>query len=263
MTYLTKAQYFDFDICDIHADIKNSYDEQLIEQLAQSMLDTGTLIYPLIVKKITLTSYELVSNELGYLAAQRAEQLDPRRGEMVAGYLIEEENVDEFTKQLLAQAALFDSIHATAPEVQPEPAKVLSFNVHRQAKLNREHPVIPIKQAKRVKEARTLNSYATPQIKEETAEQWAKEDTKDAPTKVNRKSRFGKLLQSAEEWSDSVNKFDKKVESCSKKVQKKLEEVAKTPTSKTLDLCLNLSENYDEWASNFDQMVQELDNTTK
>lgn len=72
----------------------SSFDSGQIEQLAQQILKAEGIVNPLILRRDSLESYEVVDGYFEYYAAVRARELDPRKGEMISAYILEPENDD-------------------------------------------------------------------------------------------------------------------------------------------------------------------------
>jgi ParB family chromosome partitioning protein len=66
----------------------------------QSILESKGVINPIVVRRIDLFHYELVSGVLEYYAAVRAREIDPREGENITVFIMEPENEEALTKQL-------------------------------------------------------------------------------------------------------------------------------------------------------------------
>lgn len=71
-----------------------SFDEEKINRLAEQILKAEGIISPLIVRRTSLESYELVEGDFEYFAAVKAREIDPRKGETISAYIIEPENDD-------------------------------------------------------------------------------------------------------------------------------------------------------------------------
>jgi predicted nucleic acid-binding OB-fold protein len=79
---------------------RSNFSANDIEQTAQSILDAEGIINPMVVKRTGVESYEVVSGHFEYYAAVRAREIDPRKGEMISAYIIEEDKELAITKQL-------------------------------------------------------------------------------------------------------------------------------------------------------------------
>ncbi|NET10988.1 MAG: hypothetical protein F6K16_41155 [Symploca sp. SIO2B6] len=79
----------DVDVKDIQCDRQRSeFDENKIDELASYILETGTLVKPLLLKQNTFDSYTLLDGYLEYYAAVRARERDPRQAETVNAIVI-------------------------------------------------------------------------------------------------------------------------------------------------------------------------------
>lgn len=81
---------------------RSNFKVDQLETLAQSILETGGLLSPLLLKQTGAETYEVLAGDLEYYAAVRAKELDPRKGEMVNAFVIPPEQQDA----AVAQAAL-------------------------------------------------------------------------------------------------------------------------------------------------------------
>jgi hypothetical protein len=71
-----------------------------LEQAAKLILSSEGVVNPIIVRRNGLQSYEVVDGDFEYYAANRARELDPRKGEMIGVFIIEPENEDNLTQQI-------------------------------------------------------------------------------------------------------------------------------------------------------------------
>jgi hypothetical protein len=82
-------EYYLVDISSIKSTAPQSeFDISQVESLAQSILSTGRLLSPLLLKQAGHDSYEVLSGDLEYYAALRAKEIDPRKGEVVSAFVI-------------------------------------------------------------------------------------------------------------------------------------------------------------------------------
>jgi len=79
------AEYYLSPVDQISASIKKGkYPGKDVDALANEILKAGMLVRPVVVKATGPNQYKLVSGEFEYLAARRAQQLNPRAAEMVS-----------------------------------------------------------------------------------------------------------------------------------------------------------------------------------
>ncbi|WP_414755814.1 hypothetical protein [Anabaena sp. CCY 9910] len=71
-----------------------------LEQAAQLILNSEGVVNPIIVRRNGLQSYEVVDGDFEYYAAARAREIDPRKGEMIGVFIIEEENEEALIEQI-------------------------------------------------------------------------------------------------------------------------------------------------------------------
>ncbi|MDB9313201.1 helix-hairpin-helix domain-containing protein [Spirulina sp. CS-785/01] len=102
---------------------KSQYSQTQINTLAEQILASEGLINPLIVKRTSLESYQLVEGVLEYYAAVRAREMDPRRGEMINAFIVEGEKAESLQTQvhLLRQPKTPQPV--TPPTATPPPVE--------------------------------------------------------------------------------------------------------------------------------------------
>jgi ParB family chromosome partitioning protein len=71
-----------------------------LEQAGRLILDSEGVINPIVVRRTSLQSYEVVDGDFEYYAAVRAREIDPRKGEMIGVFIIEPDNEEVLTKQV-------------------------------------------------------------------------------------------------------------------------------------------------------------------
>jgi hypothetical protein len=94
-------EYYLVDVSSIKSTAPQSeFDTAQVESLAQSILSTGRLLSPLLLKQAGHDSYEVLSGNLEYYAALRAKEIDPRKGEVVSAFVISPKLQDAALEQL-------------------------------------------------------------------------------------------------------------------------------------------------------------------
>ena len=73
-----------------------------IEEAAKLILASEGVINPIVVRRTSLKSYEVVDGAFEYYAAARAREIDPKKGEMIGVFIIEEDNEELLTQQIKA-----------------------------------------------------------------------------------------------------------------------------------------------------------------
>ncbi len=81
-----------------YSDIKKH--EDIVNRLANIILESGGIVNPLFVKKLGFDSYELIYGEIEYYAAVKASEIDPKKGEMIAAFVIEDEQQELIRQQI-------------------------------------------------------------------------------------------------------------------------------------------------------------------
>ncbi|WP_414550420.1 ParB N-terminal domain-containing protein [Anabaena sp. CCY 0017] len=79
---------------------RSIFSDDELEKAAQSILESEGVINPIVVRRTSLKSYELIDGVFEYYAAVRAREIDPRQGEMISVFIIEPENEEFLTKQV-------------------------------------------------------------------------------------------------------------------------------------------------------------------
>ncbi|MCC5615527.1 hypothetical protein LC605_10685 [Nostoc sp. CHAB 5836] len=79
---------------------RSNFADDDIEQAAQLILESEGVINPIVVRRTSLQSFEVVDGDFEYYAAARAREIDIRKGEMIGVFIIESENEETLTKQV-------------------------------------------------------------------------------------------------------------------------------------------------------------------
>ncbi|MDF5727514.1 MAG: ParB N-terminal domain-containing protein [Rhizonema sp. PD38] len=79
---------------------RSNFSDDDIEQAAKLILELEGVINPIVVRRTSLQSYEVIDGEFEYHAAARAREIDPRKGEMIGVFIIEPENEELIRKQV-------------------------------------------------------------------------------------------------------------------------------------------------------------------
>ncbi|MEA5534946.1 hypothetical protein [Crocosphaera sp. XPORK-15E] len=79
---------------------RSNFNEEDIEKASQAILDAEGIINPIILEKTDLESYEVFSGYFEYYAAVRAREIDPRKGEMIGAFIMENDKEDAIKKQI-------------------------------------------------------------------------------------------------------------------------------------------------------------------
>lgn len=80
--------------------LRSLFSEDKLELAAQLILESEGVINPIVVRRTSLKSFEVVDGDFEYYAATRAREIDPRKGEMIGVYIIEPENEETLLKQV-------------------------------------------------------------------------------------------------------------------------------------------------------------------
>jgi uncharacterized coiled-coil protein SlyX len=90
---------------------RSNFTDNELEQAARLILEAEGVINPIVLHRTSLESYEVVDGHFEYYAAARAREIDPRKGEMIGAFIIEDEN-EEVIK---GQVKLLRQPKATVP----------------------------------------------------------------------------------------------------------------------------------------------------
>jgi polyhydroxyalkanoate synthesis regulator phasin len=96
-----------------------------IDTLAQSILSSGGLLSPLLLKQTGIESYEVLAGDLEYYAAARAKELNPRAAEMVNAFVVPNDLAETAIKQL---ETLKKASAIQPPASKPAEAKLTKGN---------------------------------------------------------------------------------------------------------------------------------------
>lgn len=95
------------DVADITSDRPLSdFSEDLIEKLAEAILKNGGLVRPLLLKSGGRGKYEVLAGHMEYWGSVRAREKNPRRGEMINAFVVDQTSASAATNQL----SLFDGL---------------------------------------------------------------------------------------------------------------------------------------------------------
>jgi ParB family chromosome partitioning protein len=81
---------------------RSNFSESELERAAQLILKAEGIINPLVIRRTSLESYEVVGGDFEYHVAARAREIDPRKGEMIGAFIIEPENEEVLLEQIKA-----------------------------------------------------------------------------------------------------------------------------------------------------------------
>ncbi|MBN3889033.1 MAG: hypothetical protein HWQ43_07610 [Nostoc sp. JL31] len=79
---------------------RSTFADDELEQAAQLILESEGVVNPIVVRRTSLQSFEVVDGDFEYYAAARAREIDIRKGEMIGVFIIESENEETLTKQV-------------------------------------------------------------------------------------------------------------------------------------------------------------------
>jgi len=97
------SEYYLVDVKSISSNVPRSqFPTDEIETLAQSILDAGGLLSPLLLKQTGAESYQVLAGDRQYYAAVRAKEINPRQAETVNAFVVPEDLTDTAVEQFAA-----------------------------------------------------------------------------------------------------------------------------------------------------------------
>lgn len=79
---------------------RETFSELELEQVAKLSLEASGLINPMVLRRTSMQSYEVVDGHFEYYAAVKAKELEPMKGEMIPAFLLEPENEEVLLEQV-------------------------------------------------------------------------------------------------------------------------------------------------------------------
>lgn len=98
----------------------------MIERLADSILENGGLVRPLVLRQKGPGKYEVADGHMEYWAAVRARKKDPRRGETINAFVVEQKSAEAAARQLSIVSGLKQDVSAPAAG-REEPRETAEF----------------------------------------------------------------------------------------------------------------------------------------
>lgn len=112
------------------------FNEADLDTLADSILESGGILKPLVLKKIGFEKYEVIDGHFEYYAAVRAREKNPNRGEIVNAFIIPAEKEDAALNQVAFLKGLDSPEKIVPPDEKNEIGKLLVQNKQIYAMLN-------------------------------------------------------------------------------------------------------------------------------
>jgi ParB-like chromosome segregation protein Spo0J len=79
---------------------RSSFGDDELEQAANLILEAAGVINPIVIRRSSINSFEVVDGHFEYHAAARAKEIEPHKAEMIGAFIIESENEEALTKQV-------------------------------------------------------------------------------------------------------------------------------------------------------------------
>ncbi len=101
---------------------RSNFSESELNRAAQLILKAEGIINPLVIRRTSLESYEVVDGDFEYHVAARAREIDPRKGEMIGAFIIDSENEEVLLEQIKAlRMRESDSRRGEASGIEAQP----------------------------------------------------------------------------------------------------------------------------------------------
>jgi ParB family chromosome partitioning protein len=103
---------------------RETFSELELEQVAKLSLEASGLINPIVLRRTSMQSYEVVDGHFEYYAAVKAKEREPMKGEMIPAFLLEPENEEVLLEQVKVlrqkgSQAVIAVNHPVEPAVNP------------------------------------------------------------------------------------------------------------------------------------------------
>ena len=95
--------------------LRSQFEEDRINNLADSILESGGLLRPLILKQVSIDEFQVVKGHLEYYAAVRAREKDARAAEMVRAFVIPIKADDDVISKAESQIQKLSQTDFTKP----------------------------------------------------------------------------------------------------------------------------------------------------
>lgn len=79
---------------------RSTFSNEKLDRSAQLFLEAEGTINPIVLRQTDINSYEIIEGDFEYYAAARAREIDPRKGEMIAAYILDKENEKAILEQI-------------------------------------------------------------------------------------------------------------------------------------------------------------------
>ncbi len=119
------------DVKNINSHVSRSnFAETDLENLADTIIESGGIIKPLVVKQAGIDSYRVVDGHFEYYAAVKAREKNPRKGEMINAFVIVPKSEDLIIRQAeIIKGQKLDSSPVTIQASVNEKSQPLSSNI--------------------------------------------------------------------------------------------------------------------------------------
>jgi predicted component of type VI protein secretion system len=164
---------------------RETFSPEALEEAAQAILVAGGLICPLVVEREGLQDYKVLDGHFQYWAAVRAREINPRAGEKVNAWILEEGNRQGVEAQLRLFRQPVATVPVTEPVTEPAPQPVPEPVTEPVAK----KPAAKKAKAKAAKPA-TKKSPTLAEIRATVRQIWGTESTDE----IKKRARAFKLI---------------------------------------------------------------------
>lgn len=120
---------------------RSNFSEDNLNLAAQLILKAEGVINPLVLRRTSLQSYEVVDGHFEYYAAVRAKEIDSQKGEYIGAFIIEPDNeevIEEQVKLLRKQSANNQEIEQGLENLPQENIKSIMYKLtHMAGEINK------------------------------------------------------------------------------------------------------------------------------
>lgn len=79
---------------------RSNFSDDELEQAASLILEAEGVINPIVLRRTSRDSYEVVDGDFEYYAAARAREINPRKSEMIGAFILEKDNEEVIKAQI-------------------------------------------------------------------------------------------------------------------------------------------------------------------
>jgi ParB family chromosome partitioning protein len=147
---------------------RSKFSDDELERTAKLILEAEGIINPLILRRTSLESYEVVDGDFEYYAAAKAREKDPRKGEMIGAFIIEPENEEVLKEQvevLRKQGSIENDTKPSLENLSQDKLESLNYKFEKLGEFVKKIDILDNKQTT-TQEKLELLSYKVEQVSE-------------------------------------------------------------------------------------------------